>query len=536
MIADSIVSAIRNLSTPGRFLKKDSKTRRWQSVDDSLAREKTLQALREKSKHYRAQLDSQASQESKSEPGGYQDASSTDGSASRDQLRPHPNQLQQAPLYYPPPTYPGYMYPAYYHGSYPTHPHPHPSGAQHLPHAPYLHQPPSYHASTMPLPAAVAAANNAPEDMDSSATSQSTRSNPPPPAQQVPPVVQREQGLPVFGMPLLAPPPLQYQPGLQQQFEPRQDEAGNAPPETMPYPAAASVPTRQVHQDQGEAESPDTEMAITAATTHRAAFPEDDPATPRGPATPSKAAFLESPSSLGSFYRSTPPDARTSFSFGHYYNSLSPAHSIPLQLQTRLSPPAVSQPQVMQQLHAQWYHNPASSRTSPPHAPPPRPPSMGPSDYASVVQQPPQFAFPRPQMQQAAAGEKNSQHGHQRHDFREVLAYSPLRRREDAERREPPFSSMSHPPHYSHLAGSPGQQNLDSYVASPGLLHLFAAGHAAAGISPTATPRPIPLPGATLSPRNQRARGNALRSDGEERCPDSTTQQSGEDNPFQRYG
>lgn len=39
-IADSIVSAVRNLSPPGRFLAKDPRTGAWELVDDNRARDK----------------------------------------------------------------------------------------------------------------------------------------------------------------------------------------------------------------------------------------------------------------------------------------------------------------------------------------------------------------------------------------------------------------------------------------------------------------------------------------------------------------
>lgn len=55
MIADGIMAAIRSLNPPGRFLAKDVDGQ-WQPVAEPRAREKTLQALREKARSARAQV------------------------------------------------------------------------------------------------------------------------------------------------------------------------------------------------------------------------------------------------------------------------------------------------------------------------------------------------------------------------------------------------------------------------------------------------------------------------------------------------
>lgn len=46
-ISCDIVNHIHSLEPPGRFLQKDSKTNLWYEIEDSRAREKTSQALRE---------------------------------------------------------------------------------------------------------------------------------------------------------------------------------------------------------------------------------------------------------------------------------------------------------------------------------------------------------------------------------------------------------------------------------------------------------------------------------------------------------
>ena len=60
-ISRSIVSAIRNLSPPGRFLKRDLNTGLWLEVGDDVAREKTSQALRDAVSAYNAARNNEAS-------------------------------------------------------------------------------------------------------------------------------------------------------------------------------------------------------------------------------------------------------------------------------------------------------------------------------------------------------------------------------------------------------------------------------------------------------------------------------------------
>lgn len=46
LIASSIVTEIRGLDPPGRFLAKEGKTGKWKDIGDEKARDKTSQALR----------------------------------------------------------------------------------------------------------------------------------------------------------------------------------------------------------------------------------------------------------------------------------------------------------------------------------------------------------------------------------------------------------------------------------------------------------------------------------------------------------
>jgi len=56
LVANSIVSEIRALEKPGRFLAKDSKTGNWFDIGDEKARDKTSQALRENAPTIRAEI------------------------------------------------------------------------------------------------------------------------------------------------------------------------------------------------------------------------------------------------------------------------------------------------------------------------------------------------------------------------------------------------------------------------------------------------------------------------------------------------
>jgi hypothetical protein len=57
LVALDIIRVWRNQDPPGRFLKFDEKTKKWNDVGDKKAREKTSQALREKAPLIRQHLE-----------------------------------------------------------------------------------------------------------------------------------------------------------------------------------------------------------------------------------------------------------------------------------------------------------------------------------------------------------------------------------------------------------------------------------------------------------------------------------------------
>lgn len=57
LVALDIIRVWRNQDPPGRFLKMDEKTKKWNDVGDKKAREKTSQALREKAPLIRQHLE-----------------------------------------------------------------------------------------------------------------------------------------------------------------------------------------------------------------------------------------------------------------------------------------------------------------------------------------------------------------------------------------------------------------------------------------------------------------------------------------------
>lgn len=57
LVALDIIRIWRNQDPPGRFLKLDEKTKKWNDVGDKKAREKTSQALREKAPLIRQHLE-----------------------------------------------------------------------------------------------------------------------------------------------------------------------------------------------------------------------------------------------------------------------------------------------------------------------------------------------------------------------------------------------------------------------------------------------------------------------------------------------
>lgn len=63
LIANSILTEIKSLQPPGRFLAKDSKTGNWHDIGDEKARDKTSQALRENAPSIRAEIEVEINQQ-----------------------------------------------------------------------------------------------------------------------------------------------------------------------------------------------------------------------------------------------------------------------------------------------------------------------------------------------------------------------------------------------------------------------------------------------------------------------------------------
>jgi hypothetical protein len=63
LIASSIVTEIRDLNPPGRFLTRDSKSGHWQDIGDEKARDKTSQALRENAPTIRAEIETEINEQ-----------------------------------------------------------------------------------------------------------------------------------------------------------------------------------------------------------------------------------------------------------------------------------------------------------------------------------------------------------------------------------------------------------------------------------------------------------------------------------------
>lgn len=63
LIASSIVTEIRDLNPPGRFLTRDSKSGQWQDIGDEKARDKTSQALRENAPTIRAEIETEINEQ-----------------------------------------------------------------------------------------------------------------------------------------------------------------------------------------------------------------------------------------------------------------------------------------------------------------------------------------------------------------------------------------------------------------------------------------------------------------------------------------
>lgn len=116
LIASSIVSEIRALNPPGRFLARDTKSGFWKDIGDEKARDKTSQALRENAPSIRAEIETEINEqraEIKREEGV-------------------PQQPHQPPSFY------GGGWGGYsFYGNYPAH-----TASAYPPHAPPPHQHP----------------------------------------------------------------------------------------------------------------------------------------------------------------------------------------------------------------------------------------------------------------------------------------------------------------------------------------------------------------------------------------------------------
>jgi len=103
LIASSILSEIRVLKPPGRFLAKDTKTGNWYDIGDEKARDKTSQALRENAPSIRAEIEVEINQQrAEMQRAEEEEAAFAAACASGP---PHPY-YQQPWSYYP--QYPGY--------------------------------------------------------------------------------------------------------------------------------------------------------------------------------------------------------------------------------------------------------------------------------------------------------------------------------------------------------------------------------------------------------------------------------------------
>ncbi|KAL7578096.1 hypothetical protein ACA910_015028 [Epithemia clementina (nom. ined.)] len=135
LIASSIVSEIRNLDPPGRFLQQDKKTGLWRDIGDEKARDKTSQALRENAPTIRAEIETEINEQRAELKKEEQEHVNT---ASHMPLQPSPSYYQGGwgPSYH---SYYGYSHHAP-HPPLPPPPHHHHSHAGYYP-------PPPHHES-----------------------------------------------------------------------------------------------------------------------------------------------------------------------------------------------------------------------------------------------------------------------------------------------------------------------------------------------------------------------------------------------------
>ena len=152
LIASSIVSEIRALDPPGRFLQQDKASGLWKDIGDEKARDKTSQALRENAPKIRADIETEINEQRAEMQKEENERNKTVPGRPQTQ-QPSPSAPPPHPGYYPPPPTGWGAYPPpppYYHGyGHPPHPPPgaHPS---YYPPPPHPHE---GHWSYYPPPA-----------------------------------------------------------------------------------------------------------------------------------------------------------------------------------------------------------------------------------------------------------------------------------------------------------------------------------------------------------------------------------------------
>jgi hypothetical protein len=178
LIASSIVSEIRSLKPPGRFLSRDPKSGQWKDIGDEKARDKTSQALRENAPSLRAEIETELKEhhhragsrwddddDDEDEDGCVKRADSSTSHTSSSARQQQQHGLAGHPPHPPPPHYfsswgyPYYGYPPPPHGHYPPPP-PHsydPSSS------PWPHPYPTYGYPSVPPPPGGAAATQPPK-------------------------------------------------------------------------------------------------------------------------------------------------------------------------------------------------------------------------------------------------------------------------------------------------------------------------------------------------------------------------------------
>lgn len=144
LIASSIVSEIRSLDPPGRFLarKGNKDSGHWYDIGDEKARDKTSQALRENAPSIRAEIETEINQQRAEMK---RKGADEQGKASAQHYPPTPHAYY--PSQHPPPQHPGQQQQAYWDWYYRYYGFPPPHGAPHG-----AHTPPPPHGAVPPPP------------------------------------------------------------------------------------------------------------------------------------------------------------------------------------------------------------------------------------------------------------------------------------------------------------------------------------------------------------------------------------------------